>query len=131
VGREEDWASHMLEHELSALYDVPHGAGLAVIFPAWMTCVYNTNLDIFVKFATRVWGIECTGDKNATALAGIKALKDFFSSIGLPINFEQLGAKKKDIPKLVEVLNINTGGSLGGFKKLNMDDAKKIYEIAI
>lgn len=130
VGRTEDWASHGLEHELSALYDVAHGAGLAVIFPAWMKYVHEENIDRFVQFATRVWDIPDTGNKKEVALAGIEALETFFSSIDLPISFAQLGAKKEDIDKLVEKLAINTGGSLGSFKKLTMDDARKIYELA-
>jgi alcohol dehydrogenase YqhD (iron-dependent ADH family) len=130
VGREEDWASHGLEHELSALYNVAHGAGLAVIFPAWMQYVYTSGIDRFVQFATRVWNIEFTGDKKETALKGIQALKDFFSSLGLPVNFEQLGAKASDIEKLIKTLKINSGGKLGNFRKLDMDDARMIYKIA-
>jgi len=130
VGRDSDWSTHALEHELSALYDVAHGAGLAVMFPAWMKYVCEENLDIFVKFATRVWGVENTGDKKAVALKGIEALEKFFVSIGLPINFKQLGAKEEDIDTMVKYLNINKGDSLGSFKVLNMSDAKKIYEIA-
>jgi len=131
VGRAEDWSSHQLEHELSALYGVYHGAGLAVIFPAWMKYVHETDLDRFVQFATRVWGIENTGDKKAVALKGIEALEQFFTSIGLPVNFEQLGAKKEDIDTLVRTLNINMGDTIGGFRKLSMEDARKIYELAV
>ena len=130
VGREEDWATHRLEHELSALYGVAHGAGLAVMFPAWMQYVYTSGIDRFVQFATRVWGIENTGDKKDVALKGIKALKDFFSSIGLPVNFEELGAKASDIDKLIETLNVGFEGSLGNFVKLDATDCRKIYEIA-
>jgi alcohol dehydrogenase YqhD (iron-dependent ADH family) len=130
VGREEDWATHGLEHELSALYGVAHGAGLAVMFPAWMQYVYTFGIDRFVQFAIRVWGIENTGDKKIVALKGILALKDFFSSIGLPVNFKQLGAYASDIDKLIETLKINSGGKLGAFYPLNMEDARAIYEIA-
>ncbi|MCL1987405.1 MAG: iron-containing alcohol dehydrogenase [Firmicutes bacterium] len=131
VGRISDWSTHGLEHELSALYDVAHGAGLATMFPAWMKFVYETDLDLFVQFATRVWGVENTGDKKTVALNGIKALENFWSSIGLPVNFEQLGAKKEDIDTLVKMLHINKGDSFGNFVKLTMDDAKKIYELAV
>lgn len=130
VGREEDWASHGLEHELSALYGVAHGAGLAVMFPAWMQYVYTSGIDRFVQFATRVWGIEPTGDKKETALKGIRALKDFFVSIGLPVNFEQLGAKASDIDRLIETLRMNQGETFGNFRKLDMEDARAIYKIA-
>ena len=131
VGREEDWASHALEHEISALHEeIAHGAGLAVIFPAWMQYVYIYGLDRFVQFAVRVWGVEFTGDKKETALKGINALKDFFLSLGLPVNFSQLGFNANDIDKLIRTLNINTGGQFGEFHKLNMSDARAIYEIA-
>ncbi|MCL1924811.1 MAG: iron-containing alcohol dehydrogenase [Defluviitaleaceae bacterium] len=130
VGRMPDWGTHMLEHELSAMYNVAHGAGLAVMFPAWMEYVYEEDLDRFVRFAENIWGIEHKGDKKETALAGIKAIKEFFKSIGMPTSFEELGAKREDIPALIEVLKINTGGSFSNFKKLDMEDARKIYEIA-
>ena len=130
VGREEDWASHKLEHELSAFYGIAHGAGLSVMFPAWMQYVYTSGIDRFVQFAIRVWGIEFTGDKKETALKGINALKDFFSSLGLPVNFEQLGISAGDIDRLIDTLKINTGGQFGAFRKLDMADARAIYEIA-
>ena len=130
VGREEDWGTHGLEHELSALYGVAHGAGLAVMFPAWMKYVYTSGIDRFVQFAARIWGIEFTGDKKETALKGINALKEFFSSLGLPVSFSQLGAKSSDIERLIDTLKINTGGQLGTFRRLDMADARAIYEIA-
>jgi len=130
VGRDEDWASHGLEHELSALYGVAHGAGLAVMFPAWMKYVYTSGIDRFVQFAVRVWGIEFTGDKKETALKGINALTEFFASLELPVNFSQLGAKASDIDKLIATLKINTGGQFGAFRRLDMTDARSIYEIA-
>lgn len=131
VGRVEDWSSHALEHELSAYYDVTHGAGLAVIFPAWMKFVVDTDVDRFVQFASRVWGIDPSGDKNDVALKGIQALENFFVSIGMPIRFEELGAKKEDIDHFVKTLEINKGKTLGGFRVLTMADAKKIYELAL
>ena len=130
VGREDDWASHKLEHELSALYDVAHGAGLAVIFPAWMEYVYTSGIDKFVQFAVRVWGVPETGNKKEIALKGIQATKNFFSSLGLPVNFEQLGARKEDIDKLINTLRINTGGKFGAFRELDMEDARQIYLLA-
>ena len=130
VGREEDWASHGLEHELSAHLDVPHGAGLAVMFPAWMQYVYTSGVDRFAQFAIRVWGIENQGDKKEIARKGIQALKDFFSSIGLPVSFGELGIQNSDIERFMETLRINSGGQLGYFRRLDMEDCRKIYEIA-
>ena len=134
VGRESDWGTHMLEHELSAMYDVAHGAGLAVMFPAWMTYVHDKDEQAekrFARWAVNVWGIKCEGDTKATAKKGIQALTEFWGSLGLPTNFESLGAKKEDIPKLIEVLKINSGGKFSNFKKMDMEDARKIYELAV
>jgi alcohol dehydrogenase YqhD (iron-dependent ADH family) len=130
VGREEDWGTHGLEHELSALYDVAHGAGLAVMFPAWMQYVYTAGIDRFVQYATRVWGIENQGEKKEIALKGIQATKDFFASIGMPVNFEQLGAKASDIDRLLDTLEIVNKGKLGNFVPLKREDARAIFEIA-
>lgn len=130
VGREEDWASHEIEHELSALYDVAHGAGLAVIFPAWMTYVMDHNIDLFARFAVNVWNVADNGNKKEVALKGIEAIRNFFVLIGLPVNFEQLGARKEDIDLLVERLHINQGETVGHFKKLTMEDVKCIYQLA-
>jgi alcohol dehydrogenase YqhD (iron-dependent ADH family) len=131
LGREEDWASHKMEHELSALYDVAHGAGLAVMFPAWANYVADANLDLFARFAVNVWHIPDYGNKRDIARQGIPAMKTFFSSIGLPVNFKQLGARKEDIDELIRRLKINTGGALGALVKLNMNDARNIYESAV
>lgn len=122
-GRIEDWGTHMLEHELSALYDVAHGAGLAVMFPAWMDYIKNENIALFERFAKNVWG------KN-TADEGIQALRDFWNSLGLQATFDELGAKKEDIPMLVAMLEKNTGGSFSRFKQMGMEDAERIYKKA-
>ena len=129
-GRTQDWNSHGLEHELSGLYDVAHGAGLAVIMPNWMEYVYPTNVMRFCEVATRVWGIQMDFEHpEKTAMAGIMAFKAFLHGIGMPINFKEIGAKKEDIPTLVEKLGIGDG-TRAGFKTLNRDDVTAIYELA-
>lgn len=130
VGRSQDWNSHALEHELSGLYDVAHGAGLAVIMPAWMEYVHKHDVMRFCQVATRVWGIQMNYENpEDTAMAGINAFKSFLKSIGMPTNFEELGAKEEDIPKLVEKLGI--GDSVrGGFMELNKTDVTNIYKLA-
>ena len=131
VGRNQDWSSHVIEHELSALYDVAHGAGLAVIFPAWMKYVYKHDIMRFAQFATRVWGCEMNFQQpEITARQGIERMEKFFTSIGMPIRFSELGAKAEDIPTLVKTMGIN-GGTIGSFVNLNEDDIKKIYELAV
>ena len=130
VGREQDWNSHGLEHELSGLYDVAHGAGLAVIMPAWMEYVHKHDVMRFCQMATRVFGCQMNfADPEATALEGIRRFRQFLKSIGMPINFEELGAKEEDIPVLVEKFGIGDGRT-GGFLKLNKDDITKIYKLA-
>ncbi len=130
VGREQDWNSHGLEHELSGLYDVAHGAGLAVIMPAWMEYVHGHNVMRFCQMATRVFGCQMNYENpEATALEGIHRFREFLHKIGMPINFAELGAKEEDIPTLVEKFGIGDG-TTGGFMKLNRDDITEIYRIA-
>ena len=134
VGRSQDWNSHNIEHELSALYDCAHGAGLAVTMPAVFRYVMNHNVMRFAQVAVRVWGCQMDFEHpEVTALAGIKALQNFLISIGMPKNFEELGAKEEDIPKLVEVLCRGDGrnGSISGFVTLNEEDCMKIYKMMV
>ncbi len=130
VGRSQDWNSHGLEHELSGLYDVAHGAGLAVMMPAWMEFVYHHDVMRFAQMAERVFGVPMNyANPEDTAVKGIKAFRRFLSDIGMPINFEQLNAKKEDIPVLVEKLGIGDG-TRGGFVTLDKAAVTRIYEIA-
>lgn len=130
VGRSQDWNSHGIEHELSGLYDCAHGAGLAVIMPAWMEYVMNHNVMRFAQMATRLWGIPMNFENpEVTAKAGICAFRRFLHDIGMPINFEELGAKEEDIPVLVEKLGIGNG-KRGGFVELDAKAVTEIYTIA-
>lgn len=130
VGRSQDWNSHKIEHELSGLYDCAHGAGLAVVMPAWMEFVYKHNVMRFAQMAVRVWGCEMNFENpEETAVKGIKAFRKFLSEIGMPINFEQLGAKEEDIPELVRKLGVE--GKTGGFVALSPEDVAEIYRIAV
>ncbi|MGN0688136.1 MAG: iron-containing alcohol dehydrogenase [Oscillospiraceae bacterium] len=130
VGRSQDWNSHALEHELSGLYDCAHGAGLAVIMPAWMEYTMDTDVMRFAQVAVRVWGVQMDFEEpGRTAAEGIRAFRRFLHEIGMPINFAELGAKKEDIPVLVEKLGIGDGVR-GGFKNLNKNDVECIYTIA-
>ena len=130
VGRAQDWNSHGLEHELSGLYDCAHGAGLAVIMPAWMEHVLDTDVMRFAQMATRIFGLQMDFEKpRNTALAGVKAFRRFLHDIGMPINFSELGAKEEDIPVLIEKLGIGDGIRYG-FKNLDKNDVESIYKIA-
>jgi alcohol dehydrogenase YqhD (iron-dependent ADH family) len=131
VGRDSDWSTHNMEHELSGLYDVAHGAGLAVMFPAWMKYVMKQDVMRFAQFAVRVWGCEMDFQHpEITALQGIESYEQFMTSIGMPIRFSQLGAKPEDIPLLVKTLGLGKN-TMGSFVQLSEDDVRNIYELAV
>lgn len=129
--RQQDWNSHHLEHVLSALYDCTHGAGLAVIMPAWMDyCVEHSDGLRFAQMATRIFGCQMDyNDPKRTARDGVEAFRSFLKSIGMPLSFEEIGANADDIDKLVEMNNIGDGKT-GGFVALDKAAIKEIYEIA-
>lgn len=134
VGRSQDWNSHVIEHELSALYDCAHGAGLAVTMPAVFKYVMNHDVNRFAKVATRVWGCEMDFDHpEVTALEGINAFQNFLISLGMPKNFEELGAKEEDIPKLAEICCRGDGrdGTISGFVTLTEEDVQNIYRMML
>lgn len=134
LGREEDWASHGMAHELSGLYDVAHGSTLSVITPAWMKYVMHENPGIFCQFAVNVFGIDVgLRDTDTIALAGIEALKQFYVSLGLPVSMQEIGAQKKDYEYMAK--KSTRHGTpyeriLGGIKKMNWEDVLKVYTIA-
>lgn len=130
TGRVEDWSSHALEHEISALYGVTHGAGLAVIFPAWMTFMSRRHPEKIAQFGRRVFGVMSHDDTTA-AMEGIMSLKAFFGSIGLPVTFPALGVPNPDIERLVGNLHINKGPKLGSYLPLGPEETAQIYRLAL
>ncbi len=133
MGREQDWACHGMEHELSAIYDVAHGAGLAVVTPGWMQYVYKDNINMFVQFAVNVMGVEGSfRDPDAIVQEGIGRLRDFFGKLGLPATLTELGIGRD---KLEEMAKKATGEAfgrekpIGGFKKLSWRDVLEIYKL--
>lgn len=131
LGRQSDWGSHMIEHELSALYDVAHGAGLAVVFPAWMRYQYKHNVMLFAQLAERVWGCEMDfRHPEKTALEGIDRYEAFLRKLGLPTTFAELGAKEEDIPLMAEKCHMNNGDKMGYFNPLTKSDIEEVYRLA-
>lgn len=130
VGCEEDWASHFMEHEVSAVYNVSHGAGLAVIFPAWLTYMAHHNVRKVDQWARRVWDVTGIDDPVACALEGIRRYKAFLKSIGMPVNFRELGIDHPDIDLLVRKLHENKGATVGNYIKLDSHATREIYELA-
>jgi len=130
TGRTGDWASHALDHELSALYDIAHGAGLAVIFPAWIK--YNIAEDSqarFARFAEKVWGVDgAFYDYKQAALEGVLRMENFFRSIGMPV---RLSEAKIDTARIQEMAKrVVHFGPIGQYRKLDEKDAEAIYRLA-
>ena len=132
VGREQDWASHRIEHELSALYDVAHGAGLAVILPAFMRFTLKHGISRYAQLAVRVF--DCDYDfenPERTAIQAIERLTSFFCSIGLPTTLLELGAREEDIPFMTKNIVMHRNNQLGSFQPLSYDDIEKIFRLAL
>lgn len=133
LGRVGDWASHNMEHELSAIYDIAHGAGLAITTPAWAKYVYKHNIPRFVRFANQVFNIEVNPfNLEETALKGIEELEKFFRSLDLPTRLSEVSEIKADdeLFKLMAQKIVETYGTIGRFVTLEFDDIVSIYRLA-
>ena len=128
IGRDQDWASHQIEHELSAFYDCAHGAGLAVVMPAWMEYVCGHDVMRFARFAVNVFGCEMDfAHPERTAQAGIRRLRDFFRTLGMPATLEEVGGRAEDIPAMVaHRCEKPNGFPFGGFVKVQEADMEAI-----
>ncbi len=130
-----DFASHKIEHELSGMFDVTHGAGLAAIWPSWARYVYKNCLPRFVRFAVNVMGVSPTpamSDED-TALAGIAAVEDFYHSIGMPVNMSELGISptEEQMQEMARSCIEGAGGHIGAAMELDADDVLNIYHMAL
>jgi alcohol dehydrogenase YqhD (iron-dependent ADH family) len=133
TGRIGDFASHMIEHELSGFNDVAHGAGLAVIVPNWMKFVYRHDFPRFVQFAVRVFDVEEDfHNPEETTLRGIKALRDFFSSLGMPATLREIGIYEKDFKMIAGKVKKfdEKKGTVGNFLPLTEADVVEILKLA-
>ncbi|UFJ40011.1 iron-containing alcohol dehydrogenase [Brevibacillus humidisoli] len=125
MGVETDWATHSIEHAVSAVYDIPHGGGLSIIFPNWMKYVYRENVSRFKQFAERVWQVDPAGKSDEeVALEGIARTRAFFDRIGAPSRLQEyeIGDEQLDLmaDKAVPY------GPIGRFKQLKVDDVREI-----
>ena len=135
LGRITDWASHRMEHELSAIYDVAHGAGLAVMTPAWMRYVYKSNINMFIQFAVNVMGVQSSfRDPEAIVHEGINKLENFFQSLNLPVTLRELGipddAPFEAMAKKATCFGPEGEMPLGNLRKLYWQDVVEIYKMA-
>ena len=129
-----DWATHQLEHELSGMFDVTHGAGLAAIWPSWARYVLKENVSRFVRFAVNVMDVPNDfTDPEGTALRGIEAMEHFYHAIGMPINIHELIGRDITDDEIKEMVRkCSRDGTLlqGSFKVLHPKDMEAIYQMA-
>jgi len=129
-GRQDDWASHGIEHEISAIYDIAHGAGLAIVFPAWMKYVNDAHPFRFVQFAERVFDVDIVGKSDKTIIEeGIPKLETFYKSIGLVTTLREAHIDNSNFELMSKKAAIN--GTLGSIKQLTSKDIQLIYELAL
>ena len=131
TGHVEDWASHFMEHELSALYGVTHGAGLAVVFPAWLTVVSRINPKKAVQLATRVFDVPEGLSEQEIITEGIVRLRRFWTSLGLPSTMRELGITDPAIDVLVHNLHVTKGEPIGNYVRLDRTLTREIYELML
>lgn len=125
-----DWATHGIEHEVSAVYDIAHGAGLAILFPNWMKYVYKERISKFVQYAVRIWQIDPAGKSDdEIALAGIEATRAYFTRIGAPATLGEVGIGDEHLERMAE--EATRFGPIGSFKLLSQDDVLSILKASL
>lgn len=129
VGRQSDWSSHQIEHEVSGIFDIPHAQGLAFIMPSWMRYVYKTDIARFARFADKVFNVEVDFfDLDKTALLGIRLFEEWIEKLGMSTK-ENSGLLDNDsIEQIANVLTKNNTISIGRFQKLSKDDIEHILK---
>jgi alcohol dehydrogenase YqhD (iron-dependent ADH family) len=131
TGRIGDWASHDIEHELSGIYDVAHGAGLAVVFPAWMKHTLARDPARFAQWAARVWNVDLDyWNPEATALEGVRRLEAFFHSMGLGTRLADLKIGGDRLDEMARKCTDGDRRTIGNFVKLDSKAVRRIYELA-
>lgn len=133
-GISDDWATHQLEHELSGMFDVTHGAGLAAVWPSWARYVMHENLSRFVRFAVNVMDVPNDfSDPEGTALKGVEATERFYHAIGMPINIKELIGRDitdAEIKEMARKCSRNHTSTCGALKVLDSKDMEAIYNMA-
>lgn len=131
TGRCGDWGSHQIEHEISGIYDIAHGAGLAIVFPAWARHVYKRNIPRFAQFATRVWDVEADySNPEKTVLNGITAMENFFRSIGMPIRLSDMNIDDKRLEEMADKCTGGNSFTAGNFVKLDKYGVLEVLKLS-
>lgn len=127
MGKDQDWMSHMIEHALSAFYDIPHGAGLAIVHPMFLKYIYKDHIPRFVRFAKNIWQIDATGKSDEElALEGIERLRSYFKEIGAPITLKEVGIPRENLRAVAESsVRMKTS-----YSNVTTEDILAIYESA-
>lgn len=126
-----DWATHEMEHAVSAIYDIPHAGGLAILFPHWMRYSVHVNPDRFAKFAKNVFGVTDEGRTvEEVAFLGIEQLRAFWTAIGAPESLADYNIDESKITLMAEKATIRTG-TIGRFNPLNQKDVEAILLAAL
>ncbi|MGN0974851.1 MAG: iron-containing alcohol dehydrogenase [Gemmiger sp.] len=127
-----DWACHQLEHELGGMFDCAHGAGLAAVWPAWARYVLGACPARFAQFAVNVMGVQPQADDTATALAGVRAVENFYHDIHMPATIPELGLEvsEEQIEELARKCTFEGKRTIGGFRVLGHEDIVAIYRAA-
>ncbi len=130
-GKKKAWSCHPMEHELSAVYDITHGLGLAILTPRWMEyCLDESNVDKYVSFGVNVFGIDSKLEPMAIAREAIKRLYDFFFvTLGLKSTFTEIGIKREDFALMAK--KACRYGDIKGFKTLTEQDVVNIFEMCL
>ncbi len=132
TGRLGDWGSHDIEHEISAIYDIAHGAGLAIVFPAWMKYVYKRDINRFAQYAQRIWNIEDNlFDLEDVALRGIVALENYYNSIGLPTRLSHAKIDDTHLEEMADKCTASDTITVGAVMKLNKNDVLNVLKLAL
>lgn len=130
MGYRGDWATHGIEHAVSAIYDIPHAGGLAILFPNWMEHVMDANLSRFKQLAVRVFGVQDNGSTDEEiALEGIRRLREFWSSLGAPTRLADYDIDDKNIDKMAD--HVMSQGAVGNFKSLSHEDVTSILRASL
>ena len=130
-GKRKAWSCHPMEHELSAVYDITHGLGLAILTPRWMEyCLDETTVDKYVQYGVNVFGIDANLDKMTIAKESIRLTEEFlFDKLGLQRTFTEVGIKREDFRLMAE--KACRYGSIKGFKTLTVEDVERIFEMCL
>ncbi len=132
TGRIGDWGSHDIEHEISGIYDVAHGAGLAVVFPAWMKHVLSRDVNRFAQWAVRVWNAEMDyWNPEATARDGIRCLEAFYRSLNLGTRLSDIGVGTDRLDEMARKCTDGGKRTIGNFVPLDTAGVRRVLELAV